>query len=99
MRQRITFFHRPDGAVDPAALKISDLSLTGPDIPAAREDRITLALEELPGELQKILASTHELHIRWASPNTYESVGPLFSRISPGFHLFYTPQNGVDLKS
>ena len=99
MRQRITFFHRPGSSVDPATLQISDVALSGPDIEAAREDKITLALEELPSELRKILTESRELHIRWVSPAAVESVEPLYSRVSPGFHLFYTPQAAADLES
>lgn len=91
MRQRTTFIHRPGDAVDPALLKISADSLSGPVIKAAREDRLTLALDDLPSELQTLLRDTHKLHIRWASSRLYESVSPLFSTLPPGFHLFYSP--------
>lgn len=91
MRQRITFLHRPQDGVDPATFKITDTSLSGPVLSAVREDRITLALEELPEELRHFLQSCHELHIRWVSPRPFDSVSPLLSRLSPGFHLFYTP--------
>lgn len=92
MRQRITFLHKPQDGPDPASLKVTDSSLTGPVLPAVREDRVTLALEELPHELRQVLQSCHELHIRWVSPYAYDIVSPLFSRLPPGFHLFYTPQ-------
>ncbi|KAF3770240.1 PIG-X-domain-containing protein [Cryphonectria parasitica EP155] len=92
MRQRITFLHRPQDAVDPSTFKVLDSSLTGPVLPAVREDRVTLALDELPDALRQVLQSSHELHVRWVSPHPYDTVSPLFSRLSPGFHLFYTPQ-------
>ncbi|KAJ4391761.1 protease B nonderepressible form [Gnomoniopsis smithogilvyi] len=91
MRQRITFLHKPQDGVDPAAIKVTDSSLTGPILPAVREDRITLALDELPGELRRFLQRCHELHIRWVSSYHYDTVSPLLSRLSPGLHLFYTP--------
>ncbi|KAJ4419326.1 protease B nonderepressible form [Gnomoniopsis sp. IMI 355080] len=91
MRERITFLHRPQDGVDPATIKVTDSSLIGPVLPAVREDRITLALDELPGELRRFLQNCHELHIRWVSPYHYDTVSPLLSRLSPGFHLFYTP--------
>lgn len=94
MRQRITFLHKPQDGLDPATLKVTDSSLTGPVLPAVREDRVTLALDELPDELRQVLQSLHELHIRWTSPDPYETVSPLFSRLPPGFHAFYTPQTG-----
>ncbi len=97
MRRRVTFFHRPGGAVDPALLSLADTSLSGPDVEAAREDRITLALDELPDELRAVLAGSHELHARWAAPRAREAAGPLFARISPDLHLFDTPQQRVDV--
>ena len=99
MRQRVTFFQKPDRPVDPARLQITDSSLAGPDIEAAREERITLALDELPTELRKILTGSHELHIRWISSETYDSISPLFSRLSPGLHLFYTPSIDTETTS
>ncbi len=99
MRQRVTFFHRPDSPVDPGSLKITQTSLTGPTIEAVREDRITLALDELPDELRAVLRAAHELHVRWVGPRAYDSISPLFSRLSPGFHLFYTPRKGAGAES
>jgi len=97
MRQRITFFHRPGSSVDPALLRINGTALSGPEIVAAREDKITFALDELPSELRKVLADSREFHIRWVSPQAHEPVEPLHSRVSPGFHLFYTPLSTTDL--
>jgi len=99
MRQRVTFFHKPGSSVDPATLKISGTALDGPGIEAAREDKVTLALDELPSELRKILSGAGELHIRWVSARAFPSTEPLYSRLSPGFHLFYTPQTTADLES
>ncbi len=96
MRQRITFFTRPESPVDPALLSVTDTSLVGPQVEAAREDRITLALDELPADLQSLLASVHEIHIRWAAPSAYDAPGPLLSRVAPGFHLFYTQQKAAN---
>lgn len=93
MRQRTTFIHKPGDAVNPEDLRIVDNSLTGPTIKAAREDRLTFALDELPSELQSILRPAHELHIRWSRTTPYETVSPLVSRLPPGFHLFYTPRD------
>ncbi|KAK7908364.1 hypothetical protein PG985_015667 [Apiospora marii] len=92
MRQRTTFFHRNEDAIDPASLKVSGRTLSGPDIKAVREDRFTLGLDELPAELQELLRLSQELYIRWTSPVPYQAVGPWSSRLSPGLHVFYTPQ-------
>ncbi|OHE94564.1 hypothetical protein CORC01_10092 [Colletotrichum orchidophilum] len=92
MRQRITYVHKPSDGVPPEALEISDAGVKGPELLSVREDRVTLALEELPSELSQLLSESHELHIRWVSPFAYGTIGPLASRLSPGFHLFYTPK-------
>ncbi|KLU84247.1 hypothetical protein MAPG_03292 [Magnaporthiopsis poae ATCC 64411] len=97
MRQRVTFLHRPGDAVDPSTLRITENSLTGPqEIRAAREVRTTLALDELPAELASVLKTSHELHVRWVASDAFDTVTPLHSRLSPGFHLFFTPRQGGD---
>ncbi|KAK5627706.1 hypothetical protein RRF57_003421 [Xylaria bambusicola] len=58
----------------------------------AREHRVTLALEELPDDLQELLHEIHELHLRWNTPRARETLGPWTSRLPPGLHVFYTPQ-------
>lgn len=97
MRQRTTFFHRPESPVDPALLRLVDATLTGPTIEAAREDRVTLGLDELPAALARLLADdVQELHVRWAARTAgAELVSPLLSRLSPGLHVFYTPATGT----
>ncbi|KAB5558241.1 PIG-X [Coniochaeta sp. 2T2.1] len=93
MRQRVTFITKPIHAIDPATLTVSGGTLTGPTITAIREDRLTFAVDELPGALQGILRKAHELHIKWSSPTPSETLSPLLSRIPPGFHVFFTPQD------
>ncbi|KAI1429303.1 PIG-X [Xylaria sp. FL1777] len=92
MRHRITFFHRNEHGIEPSSLDIRDRSISGPDLVAVREHRVTLALEELPAELQELLHEIHELHIRWSAPRAHEPLGPWNSRLPPGLHAFYTPQ-------
>ncbi|KAI3336475.1 PIG-X-domain-containing protein [Xylariaceae sp. AK1471] len=92
MRERVTFFHRNEHGIEPSSLKIRDRSISGPDLVAVREHRVTLALEELPAELQELLRDIHELHIRWSKPRAYDTLGPWNSRLPPGLHVFYTPQ-------
>ncbi|KAF2966866.1 hypothetical protein GQX73_g6699 [Xylaria multiplex] len=92
MRHRITFFHRNEHGIEPSSLEIRDRSISGPDLVAVREHRVTLALEELPAELQELLHEIHELHIRWGTPQAHDSLGPWNSRLPPGLHAFYTPQ-------
>ncbi|OLN88234.1 Protein pbn1 [Colletotrichum chlorophyti] len=92
MRQRITFIHKPSDGVPLESIEISDAGIKGPGITSVREDRVTLALEELPTELSQLLVESHELHVRWVTPTAYDTIGPLASRVSPGFHVFHTPK-------
>ncbi|KAI1812695.1 PIG-X-domain-containing protein [Poronia punctata] len=92
MRQRITFLHRNEHGIEPSLLQIVDRSISGPDLIAVREHRVTLALEELPNELQELLQDVNELHIRWSTPRPHDTIGPWNSRLPPGLHAFYTPQ-------
>ncbi|CAK7215658.1 protease B nonderepressible form [Sporothrix curviconia] len=96
MRVRTTFFHRPESPVDPALLRVG-ATLTGPAIDAAREDRVTISLDDVPPALARVLSdSVQELHVRWAARTAgAEPVGPLLSRVSPGLHVFYTPAPGT----
>jgi len=91
MRQRTTFFHHNDDGVEPADLKITIDSLSGPDLNAIREDKITLELQELPGDLRTLLAASSQLHLRWESPEPRKATELWPSRVTPGLHVFYTP--------
>lgn len=92
MRQRTTFFHHNDDGIEPAELKITSDTLSGPDLKAIREDRITLDLQELPGELRALLAKSSQLHLRWESPRRRDAIELWPSRLAPGLHVFYTPR-------
>ncbi|KAK3369152.1 PIG-X [Lasiosphaeria ovina] len=94
MRERITFVQKLGDSIDPSTLKVTDGVLSGPEVQAVLEDRLTIALDELPTELHTLLKSVHELHVRWVSPVAYEAVSPLLSRLPPGMHLFFTPARG-----
>lgn len=93
MRERITLVQLPGGELDESALRITSSSLQGPVVSAAREDRLTVGLDELPQELHDFLEeSALELHIRWSSPRTHETTSPFYSRLPPGLHVFFTPR-------
>ena len=96
MRERITFVQKLGESLDPSVLKINGGVIDGPEIQAAREDRLTFAIEELPNELQSLLKGAHELHVRWVSPTSYEAVSPFLARLPPGFHVFFTPGKDKD---
>jgi hypothetical protein len=94
MRQRITYLQDPRDAVDPKTLRITTDSISTKELKAAREERITFGFDELPQELYRVLKASHELHLRWVGEKPYKSIIPLVSRLSPGLHVFYTPQRG-----
>ena len=93
MRRRSTFFHVPELNIQPSQLQLSGDRFFITDLDAAREERLTFGLEELPQEIVQVLNNAHELHIRWVTESNYNTSTPLFSRISPGLHISYTPLN------
>ncbi|OBT62112.1 hypothetical protein VE03_09009 [Pseudogymnoascus sp. 23342-1-I1] len=95
MRQRITFVHEPQDGIDPDTIGIHTNTLSVSGLKAAREDQITLPLAELPQELREALSQTKELHIRYVTPASYESIPPFNSQLSPGLHVYYTPKTEV----
>jgi hypothetical protein len=92
MKQRITLFHKGEDSVDPKNIKLTKDSYQLAGLKAAREDKITFSVDDLPPELRLVLKQSHELHIRYVSQSPYDSVSPLFSRLSPGLHVLYSPQ-------
>ncbi|OBT84420.1 hypothetical protein VE02_07110 [Pseudogymnoascus sp. 03VT05] len=92
MRQRITFVHEPQDGIDPKSIGVHTNTLSVSGLKAAREDHITLALDELPEDLRVALSQTKELHIRYVTPASYESIPPFNSQLSPGLHVYYTPK-------
>ncbi|KAJ4421419.1 protease B nonderepressible form [Neurospora sp. IMI 360204] len=99
MRERITFIQKQGDSIEPTTLKIKGGVLNGPEIQAAREDRLTIAIDELPTDLQAVLGTAHELHIKYVSSQPYEAITPLLARLPPGFHLFYTQARETDATS
>jgi len=51
MRQRTTFVHDPNDTFDPKQLHVQSDSIHVKSLKAAREDRLTLGLYELPQEV------------------------------------------------
>ncbi|KIE00304.1 protein pbn1, partial [Metarhizium majus ARSEF 297] len=91
MKERVTFVHAQGVDVDPGLLKVDANQLDGPSVKAARENRLTVEVAELPPELAGLLQAYRDISIRWASPLTYDTVEPFTSRLSPGLHVFSTP--------
>jgi hypothetical protein len=51
MKERITFINDRDSAFDPKQLELKKNVLNIKALKAAREDRLTLALQELPADV------------------------------------------------
>ncbi|OAL20775.1 hypothetical protein AYO20_11482 [Fonsecaea nubica] len=91
MRRRSTYVTHPSRAVNPDDIQVRQNQLLLGALKAAREERLTLGLEELPTEIADYLRECHELHVRWAPELPYNTTAPFLSRISPGLHVQYTP--------
>ncbi|PVI07591.1 PIG-X-domain-containing protein [Periconia macrospinosa] len=91
MKQRITYIVQDPDSFSPEQLVVKGSSLTLNRVQAAKEQRITVGLDELPSELKKAFEQWHELHIRWASSSPYPATPPFTSRVTPGLHVFFTP--------
>ena len=95
MRRRATYVTHPSQAVNPADIQVREKRLLLGALKAAREERLTFGLGEIPSELTAHLRECHELHVRWAPEHAYNTTSPFLSRISPGLHLQYTPLEGL----
>ncbi|KIX96834.1 uncharacterized protein Z520_07554 [Fonsecaea multimorphosa CBS 102226] len=91
MRRRSTYITHPSRAVNPDDIQVRQSQLLLGALKAAREERLTLGLEEVPVEIASYLRECHELHVRWAPEHPYNTTAPFLSRISPGLHVQYTP--------
>lgn len=92
MKRRITLIHRPEDGIDPGSVRIEKGAISGPELRAAREERLTFIPDELPEDVLALLSRcAGRLHVRWATSSSYEAPELLSSRISPGLHVFYTP--------
>lgn len=59
MRERITFIHGINEAFDPSQLRLDNDTLHITSLKAAREDRLTIGLYELPQEVPRSSLSAH----------------------------------------
>lgn len=57
MKERITFVHGANGVFEPEQLQLDNDTLYVKSLKAAREDRLTFGLHELPQEVHLILIS------------------------------------------
>lgn len=91
MRRRSTFIPSPGVDYDPSEVKINDQHLSFAGLKAAREEKLTIGLSELPEEIVRILEKSHELHVRWVSEEPYQKSIPYLSSLPSGLHVQYTP--------
>ncbi|KAK1145769.1 protease B nonderepressible form [Aspergillus melleus] len=95
MRRRITFVQRPDSPFDLNQAQLSKDALSVRQVLAAREERVTLGVEEVGEEkIRNVLEQAHQLHVRWASEEVFDAVTPFSSRVAPGLHVLWTPREG-----
>ncbi|KAG7290959.1 hypothetical protein NEMBOFW57_000965 [Staphylotrichum longicolle] len=73
MRERITYVQKLGDSLEPSAITVNAGTISGPEVHAVREDRLTFALDELPSELRTLLTGTQDLHLRWVSTTAYET--------------------------
>lgn len=82
MRRRTTYITDPCRAVNPKDIQVDGNQFLLGAIKAAREERLTLGLNDLPKEVAEVLQDSHELHIRWAPEHVFTTITPFLSRIS-----------------
>lgn len=56
MKRRITYVQHPDAPFEPHQANLASTGLSIRDLDAAREDRITIELDDLPEEVRRKLA-------------------------------------------
>ncbi|KAJ5087809.1 hypothetical protein N7456_011425 [Penicillium angulare] len=91
MKRRITYIQRSDAGFDPEQAVVTPKSLTIRNLVAAREDRLTFELNDLSSELRDLLHKSKDVHVRWATEESFDAVPPFASRVSPGLHVLHTP--------
>ena len=94
MRQRITFIHEPQDAIDPKCFDLSNDKKLGPTLTlkglkAAREDRIVWAYDELPQDVRDMFERTDETHIKHIQRDLSKSLSPFNARVGAGLHVSF----------
>lgn len=91
MKQRSTFLVRDPAYSHPSNFGLTPTSLRIKAVPAAREDRLTFGVDELPAELRTVLRQCAEVHVRWTSRSPYTSTSPYGARVPAGLSVFVVP--------
>ena len=87
MRERVTFVYPKNSEGEAGDLDIHESGLLGPQASLARQDRLTIALAELPKEIREVLKDFVKVDIRWGTSSAHDTLDPFASRISPGLHV------------
>ncbi|KAG0637236.1 PIG family protein [Tuber brumale] len=97
MKQRSTFIVSESRGTLPENFSLNQDSFVIKALPpsAVREDRVTFGVHELPAEIQDVLSSCREVHLKLASGGIYESIDPYSSRTPGGLHIFLSPEQGA----
>ncbi|RMZ78635.1 hypothetical protein DV738_g3828, partial [Chaetothyriales sp. CBS 135597] len=93
MRRRTTFIVPEGTSFNPDDLVVTQQRLSFAGVQAAREERITLGLKEVPDDVGQLLLQAQALHVRWAQEDLYSTISPFLSRLPSGLHVFYTPRH------
>ncbi|KAJ6007690.1 hypothetical protein N7540_011666 [Penicillium herquei] len=80
MKRRITYIQRPDAPFEVQQAVLTSNSLTIHNLEAAREDRLTFDLDDLPDELRNVLQQSQDLRLRWATERPFDAIEPFASR-------------------
>lgn len=99
MKQRSTFIVKPDTpptnpeqfALSSTSKTYSTNSIEVKDLYAARQEKWTIAHPEIPPEVWDVLKPLSELHIRWNTPQAYDTINPFPSRVPAGLHIQAAP--------
>lgn len=89
MRQRITFIHEPHDAIDSKSFQITKESFTLKGLRAAREDKITLNLDDVPKHIKDFLERAREVHIKHVQTSSDKTLAPLDAQIASGLHVSF----------
>lgn len=99
MRQRATFIVKPNTpptnpeqfVLSPGSNAYSTNNLEVKDLHAAHQEKWTIARPDIPPKVWDVLKSLSELHIRWSTPKTYDTINPFSSRVPAGLHIQAAP--------
>ncbi|KAF7846148.1 hypothetical protein BT93_L5129 [Corymbia citriodora subsp. variegata] len=92
MRRRSTFIHKPEHAINPDDIVIVNQTLHFSGLRAAREERFTFGINDLPDQVRDLLTRSGSIRIRWTSQHRYGPVSPFLARSAAGLFVEFTPQ-------